>query len=853
MKILYRTVILLVVFVCSLLYFGSHMQEKVFREEKTTTRMQETTLPVITLQVEGTELNLLHGYCSSLDEMLLRESITPLGAEKELELWITENEYNIKKVNYEIYETVTDTKVEEGAVISLEKQTAESNGKTIEKKVAKIRLKNEYLSGNEYVVKFTLISNESKRIYYYTRFKLYTDSHLAEKLAFVEMFHSSLLDKEKAQNVERYLETKRNADETDFATANIYNSLDFLSYGTLAPVVLYEEVPTVTEYTKDTASVVREYYLQITTDAGPETYFVTENYRFQYTASRVYLYNYERTMEALFDVENTSLAKSEFKFGITADTDLEVLANQDNSRIAFVRGGSLYVYMVADNTLTTVFTFLQEDTDYIRDTYNKHGIRLLSVDDTGAVDFLVYGYMNRGEYEGRVGMILYTYHPADQTTTERAYFPMNTTYEILKETMGEFSYCNNQEIFYFHIYNTIYSYNLITGVLTVLAEGVTEDTMVYSRENQMLAWQSRGELGRTDTVHILDLDTGTKDEIRAGEGEILGLLGMIDTNLILGTSPASDVEIREDGTRLAAYRRAAIVDFEGNEQKTYEKDGYYITAALVEGNVVTLSRVTKSGQGERIYGIAESDYILNQARQEAVGIQLSERVTERMRTEYYLSLPSSVIITAIPEVKAARNTVITEDVTVRVNVPEYFRDYYITYAYGTIGLLSEYPGEAIVQADESTGSVIGSNGHVIWSRGVKSTQTELSGIGVLSSSASMNSLMTCVKLLLNYRNVEADVLSYQPQEMLLTDWLEQYLKTDVLKLSGVTLDEALYYVYLQNPVIAVSEGGTAILITAYDRSGINAIVPSQGRSRRMTMKEAESFLGENDYYFLTVQ
>lgn len=853
MKVLYRILILLLVFCGALFYFGSNMKEKVFSVEKKTIQMQETTLPVVTIQAGGEEINLLHGYCSSLDEMLLRESITPLTSDKSFELLITENSYNIKKVNYEVYETAEGNKVEEGSVISMDKETVEKNGKELEKKIAKIRLKEEYAAGEEYVVKLTLISNESKRIYYYTRIKLYGNSYLSEKLNFVSMFHNSLLNKESAGNVSKYIETKKNADETDFSRANIYNSLDFLSYGQLEPVVLYEEVPVITEYTQDTASVVLGFYLQVNTPSGIETYYVKEYYRFRYTTSRVYLFNYERSMEELFDVANTSLAKSEFKFGITADTELEVLANNDNSRIAFVRNGALYIYTVSDHTLTTAFTFRQKNTDYIRDTYDKHGIRLLSVDDTGAVDFLVYGYMNRGEYEGRVGMVLYTYHPADQTIEERAYFPMNTTYEILKETIGDFSYCNSQEIFYFHIYDTIYSYNLITGILEVIAENVTEENMVYSRQLQMIAWQSEAETGRSGIVHVMNLDTGEKTSIRAAEGNILGLLGIIDANLILGTTEEENIEVREDGTRLAAYSSVDIADFEGNSLKHYQKDGYYVIAAEAAGNVVELQRVVRTSTGSRKYEAAAEDYILKQAGQAVSAIKLSERVTELMKTEYYLSLPESIVMDSVPKTASTRNTVITKDVTVRVNVPDYFSDYYITYAYGNIVLLAKEPGPAIALADESTGSVIGSSGRVIWSRGVKASSAELSGISSISSGASMNSLMACVKQLLAYRNVEANVADYQPEQMLLTSWLEQYIKADVMKLTGVTLDEALYYVYRKNPVIAVNESGTAILITAYDKSGINAVVPQQGRTKRMTLKETESFLGESGYYFIVVE
>ncbi|MDE7326116.1 MAG: hypothetical protein K2N63_07565 [Lachnospiraceae bacterium] len=850
MKIVYRILILLAIFTASVYYFGSNMQERVFSANRKTTQMQQTTLPVVTVLTQAGEINLMHGYCSNLDAMLFRESITPVGSDKSVEILITENAYNIKKVNFEIYDTMLGTKLEEGSVISLERRVNEGDG--TEQKSAKLRLKGEYAAGGEYVAKLTLISNESKRIYYYTRFKLYNNSNLEEKLAFVEMFHSSLLDKERSGNVRKYLETRKNADETDFSHANLHNSLDFLSYGELAPRVLFTEKPVITEYTQDTASVVLGTWMEIDTTTGIERYYVREYFRFRYTPTRVYVYNYERSMEAVFDVNNISLSKNEFKLGITADTDLKVLANYDNTRIAMVRRGTLYVYTTEDNLLTTAFTFTQRNSDYTRDTYDKHDIRLLSVDDTGAVDFLVYGYMNRGEYEGRVGMILYTYHPADQTVEERAYFPANTTYEILKETMGDFAYCNYEDIFYFHIYDTVYSYNLITGVLSVIAQDVTQECMVYVEQGHMLAWQTSKERGRTDLVHVLNLDLGTRSDIHAGKGEIIGLLGAIDDNLILGRSGVENTIYQEDGTLVAAYDRVEIVDFDGNQLKKYEKSGYYVVDATVEDNVIRLGRVTGENSGKRRYQVAEPDFILNQAAGKSSSITLSKRVTDMMKTEYYLSLPESVQISEVPDTAGTKNVVISDNTTVRVNMPEYFSDYYLTYAYGNIVLLTKEPGEAIVVADETTGSVIGSNGAVIWSRGVKAASAELRDIAPVGMERGGNSLMACVKMLLDYCNVEADISQYRPQDGLLTDWIAQYLRSHIMKLGGVTLDEALYYVYLQNPVIAVNGNGEAILITGYDKSGISMIRPQDGRKGKLSMREAENFLGIQDYYFIVI-
>ena len=851
MKIAYRILLLLFLFCGAIAYFGSNMQEKVFRADKRTIAMQETTLPVVAIRSEQCDVNELRGYCSNLDAMLVRESITPLPADKTLELRITENEYNIKKVNYEVYETGLGAKVESGSIISLDKLEREDGSSAT--KAAKLKLGGEYAAGTEYVVKLTLISNESKRIYYYTRIKQYSGSHLQEKLDFVKMFHSSLLDKENAANVSKYLETKKNADETDFAHADIHNSLDFLSYADLAPEEIFCALPLITEYTQDMASVVLSSYMSVETPTGREFYFVTEKFRFRYTPSRMYLYSYDRAMEAVFDVKNTSLAKSEFKLGITGDTDRSMLANKDNTRIAFVCNNSLYVYTAADNTLTTAFTFRQKNTDYLRDTYDKHDIRILSVDDAGEVDFLVYGYMNRGEYEGRVAMILYTYFPQDKTIQERAYFPVNTTYELLKETLGEFAYCNMEEIFYFHIYDTIYSYNLITKSLCVIAENVSEEDMVYSPERRMIAWQSADAAGSGECVHVLNLDTGERGTIDAAAGEIIGLLGAVDTNLIIGRTSGSDREIREDGSVVVAYRKVSIVDFDGNSLKDYEKPGYFVVAADTRDNVIRLDRVVENSSGQRRFCAAEADYILNQYSPATSSVHLSQRVTDRMRKEYYLSLPETVNMEKIPATAGTRNTVISEDVTVRVNVPEYFNTFYLVYAFGEVVYYAKEPGPAIVCADEAEGSVVDSSGRVLWTRGVKASSAEVAGISVISAGENMNSLMACVRRLLEYNNVEAEVTAYDPAKGLLTDWIKRYTKTNVMKLTDASLDEVLYFVYQKSPVIAVSDEGTAMLITGYDAYGITVIQPVQGRKRHLTVKDAEAFLGEQDYYYIVAE
>ena len=69
MRVIYRILILIIIFCGAVFVFGSNMQERVFRAERQTTQMQEVTLPVVAMRVGDATMNQLRGYCSNLDAM----------------------------------------------------------------------------------------------------------------------------------------------------------------------------------------------------------------------------------------------------------------------------------------------------------------------------------------------------------------------------------------------------------------------------------------------------------------------------------------------------------------------------------------------------------------------------------------------------------------------------------------------------------------------------------------------------------------------------------------------------------------------------------------------------------------
>lgn len=842
MKLIYRIIILLGIFAGSLVFFGRNMAESVFSIEKRTMEMSEATLPYISMRVDGIELNRLHGYTSNVDEMLPRESITPLTGEQKFEIIITENANVVKKVTYDITDVASGQLVESGSIIALDKEG--------ENKVAGIRLKETLQKDTEYVVKITLITNQSKRIYFHTRIKVIDSSWLAEKIAFVKEFHTNTFDKETAQELKKYLESRGSADHSTFAKVDIYSSLDMVSWGTLEPIILFEDLPVITEYTKDTASVVLRYVISAKTPSGLEEYTVKENYRFRYTAARTYLYNFERTMEASFDPSLISLSKSEFKIGITNETDMKIISNQSNNRFAFVRGRELWAYTAADkaNRMVRVFSFRQEDTDYIRDTYDQHGVKILNLQDDGTIDFIVYGYMNRGEYEGRVGVVLYRYDPVLCTIEEQIYIPVNTTYQMLTEEIGKLSYRSSKDIFYFSIFETIYSYNLVSKVLSKLSEAAPEETVVFSAKGQYAAWQEKPE--QSKSIQILSLETGEYQSISAGEGEYIRLLGNIEEHMIYGLVKQQDVSVDPVGNPLYPMYTVKIADQDCTILKSYEIPGYYTNSVTIEENLITLKRLKSDPSAFSKYQEAEDGYIMNQT----TGIsdyKLTKRVTDQMLTEYYISLPSYYSISEMPLAAATKNTIIIEDTTVRVMKPEGFRELYYACAFGELLLSSANAGIAVQAADEAVGTVIDSSGRILWQRGTKPARAEISGIRPVYSGAGLDSIQACLQMIFELKRIDVNVREFNRSESSIVEWMRSNMKSVPVLLRGVTLEEALYMVGKGNPLLAMKGQNSSVLVTAYDSTSITVVDPAAGRTSKLSVKEAEELFTQAGAYYIS--
>ena len=840
LKHIYRIIILIIIFIASLYFFGKDIKEVVFSIDNTTT-MENATFPLVTLKAEGKVVNLLHGYSSNLDANSIREALMPIDANHTYELLIDQKEYDIKKLNYELRDFSQNELIEKGSVSVFD----EDDGI----KIARINFSSELVIDKEYCVKITLITSESRKIYYYHRIKKYDKTNLAEKLDFVMGFHDAIKDKQKAEEYIRYLEPDSKKDNTTFADIDINSSFDLITWGNLKPEFITEVIPTIVENYNDIASVNLEYIIKANVSGIPELYKVKEYYRIRYSSDRMFLLNYERRMEALFDIDLASVSKSQLKLGITNDPSTDYLVSPDKRKFAIVRSRELWFYNLDDNEITRIFSFRQEDTDYIRDIFDQHDIKILNMDAEGNVDFMVYGYMNRGQYEGRVALVMYEFIRSEGRIEEKVYIPLDEPYQTLKENMGAFAYVNSLDVFYFNIYNSIYAYNLITRQITELANNTLKDDVVVFYDEGYVAWQESSNPLDSNNIKIMNIETGDIQMISADTGYKILLLDKIDSNLIYGYVLEDDITTLIDGTTVVPMSRIEIATTGRDVLKTYDKASHLITGIDVKDNTIELYRAQKQIiNGRKIFTPLTNDYIMNQGTKIVPYLNIVSRITENSLTEYYLELPSDFVMEELPNKLYTVNTVISEDPTLRLskNKNNFMQggplsannELYYTYILGELEGSYEEASEAIAVADESVGVVINSLNSVVWERGVKANKHIITRFDDMDIPTTDNTLDSCIKLVARYIGKNIDNKSFDFRSISAYEVFIRYLNTQPIRLTGATLDQALYHVSKGKPVIAMTGQSDAVLIYGYDAYNIFMIDPKQGKTIKMGIQDS---------------
>ena len=360
-----------------------------------TAEMGKATLPSMAVVENGTEINQMYGYTMPMETAGLRESITTVDSTRQVDAVVHLYGQELLGISYEL------RSIDGSRLIEKTELTGTKDGDSLH---ISFRLKDLMEEGEEYSLIFVAGLEDGREARYYTRV-IQADYGLEEKLDFVTSFSEATFDPESftAAGYHKKLETGPEGSDTTFANANIHSMASTVTWGELE--VKREEAPHiwVREIAPQTASFVLRYPVSYEEKGKAVSAQAEEYFRVRNTGDTMYLLDYERTVEQYFTESSASFSEEGIDLGITGK-DVEMKESDGGTVFAFSQAGALYCYNGADSRMARLFSFYDKENQDARSRYDGHGFKILQVDETGNVIFLVYGYMNRGRHEGACGV-----------------------------------------------------------------------------------------------------------------------------------------------------------------------------------------------------------------------------------------------------------------------------------------------------------------------------------------------------------------------------------------------------------------------------------------------------------------
>ena len=801
--------------------------------------MPSATLPLITMKWENVLYNELHGYTTDMDVSFQRDTVTVLDESRETGFVIDTCGENVTGISVEVRSAdglrlienreITDYQVEAGLI------------------EGSIALKDLIDKEEEYSLAIFLELDGSRTAAYYTRVIWSQNLAVGEKLAYVRDFHDRLYDREAARELTKYMETDaRLEDNTSFHNVNIHSSFRQLTWGDLQVEEVSEPTIFLTDIASQTASLLVDYAVATYEGKGITYYMVEEYYRIRYTPDRMYLLDYQRNMTQIPD-EDEMYGNDKILLGIT-DPDVPMMESEGGNVVVFEVANCLFSYNVSDNKLTRLFCFYDRDNMDARTMYDRHGIKILDVDEDGNVQFAVYGYMNRGRHEGEVGIQIYTYDSVLNTIEELIYIPYDKTYAVLAAEMSGLLYLNRDGLLYFEMDRAVYRVDSEKRTLSQLLDITQYSSLQVSENHKIAVWVERRDTDYSTVLNIRNLSNDNQYIVNVGKNEVIRPLGFMDEDIIYGVAHTENIVREVSGRTFFPMYKVCICNAYGELLKEYEQPEIYVTECAVADNQITLERIERLESGN--YRQIEPDHIMNSVEAETgrnvIVTADIDRYERYVQIKVYRTIDSKTIKLLNPK------EVVYEGGRV-LALPEtkHKTQYYVYGAYGVDSVCFS-PAEAVNRAYSIYGIVLNDSGECIWRRGNRVARNQILAIKEPAQTEAGGSRAACLDMIFKFEGLSRNSEYLLGQGKSVMDILEENLEGyQVLDLTGCNLDSMLYFVNRDIPVLAQLRDGEAVLLTGFNETQVMIFEPSTGRLYRRGMKDTKEWLEENGNCFIT--
>ncbi len=816
MKLVKRAAILTGIFVAAVAIYLVVSWNQAEKAETVYTLMEAPSLPVVYAEMYLGEENRLVGFTQEMDVSVTRDSLVILPEDRRLSMEIREYGTAPLAVSYEIRSLDGQRLVERST----------ADGQAEEDGVSRLTLpiQNLISRDTEYLLHIQMETELHGQLHYYTRILWPTESHAQEMLALAREFSVKCLDEAQAASLVVYLETTETADNSSLGDVTLKSSFSQITWAGLAMSLAGEMQVTLTELDGIMGQVRVTYQVSRQSEEGQEElYDVEDYYTMRWDEKRIYLMDFKRTVNEVFSGSRDAFSGKRITLGIGTDAAVSRMKSDNGRYLAFVFNRELWLYDQNDNQAAKLFSFRLEGDSTGRSDYNRHDIRILTVDDSGNVIFLVYGYMNRGAHEGSQGISICRYDQKRRGAIEEQFFiPSRESFDELRENVELLCHLSKQNMLYLFLDRAVFAVDLTSDEYLVVAQNLADGAYAISGDEERFAWQDSQTTEGTDTIHLLNLDTGGKQEIPAPDGAVLRTIGFVQGDFVYG--------LVQDGAKWYLNGRSAkppmyaidIVDDTLTNQSSYTPEGLYISNVRVEEARIHLDRFVKTGDGS--YEYHDSDTIVcNTASDEIYMEGIGWYASEIRRKVYFIQLDQDIKSGRGVRLSAASR--ISYDRSERLELQsDGQRQGILFYAYGRGKLQGIYTelSQAAHAVYDMMGIVTDGNQRILWDR------VNRPGVRGLKDPKTLAYELT--RRMGSGMNAETDGLM-------------------LLECRGMTLRETLYYIGMGYPVLAYTEGGSYLLLYGYDQYNVNVMDPETGERYKLGLGDGSAYFEElgNDF------
>ncbi len=766
------------------------------------TAMEDPTLPVVYPVMLEKRMAPLFGHREEKALTAGRDSLLVLPESRALG-FVVEEADEVVSIGYEIRNLSLDHLIERTEVTDW----SEADGSL----VVGLPIQNLLEPGVEYQLGIYTGLKDGTGAWYYARIIQADPAHVTEMMALAEEFSEKTFHYESAQELTMYMETDPTADNSDFGRLTLKNSFTQLTWGMTGAERVSEPRMTIKELFGDLANISLEYEAA----AGEKQFSVTENFTMKWTNQRIYMMDYERRMNEVFTGERERFSGKRILLGIADGEDTYAKKSANGRFTAFVHNRELWCYDAEEMVSTRVFAFGGTDGSGLGDlraNEDRHGVELLRVSDEGALDFLVYGRMNRGIREGWTGIGCYHFEAGANALEEQFFLPAAESFEELQADVERLAYLGEQGIVYLYMNGAIYGIDPETHGAEVVADGLSEDLFAVSKDGSRIAWQDGGSQYDAHALHLMDLNTGAREQIGGGADQVYRVLGFVGNDCVYGVGEAG-AYIMSNGRVMGVYLDSIeILDSEMNIAMHYEKAGRYIRDVKVEDSRI---HITCSNDRSGFFGgVSDDTLVCNVETTPDRTADIGWYASETMGRQYFVQLGKDVSASKKIRTESPKKMVLKEESVLEAAAaaePDVVR----FSAYGRGRFLGEFTtfADAADAAYDSMGFVAVRRSDPIWIRANKPGAYFMRDVqGAVDEAEERRGAFTGV-----------------------STWTEEGLYLDA---SGAELNQVLYFVSQGYPVLINIGNGRTQYLTGFDQGHVRVWNETSGQSETLALDTA---------------